>query len=129
MHLNFSEAQANVSQRRRRSLACLKEGRNLRAAIEATVREVKHPFPASKLPVRGQFRVTCMVIGSALATNAHRIQRYLVAKTKLENEQKQAQTGQECSQEGHSVCIFASLKAIFEAGLALLGWRKRSFSY
>jgi hypothetical protein len=129
LHLNFSEPQAHVAQRRRRSLACLKEGRNLRAAIEATVREVKHPFPASKLPVRGQFRVTCMVIGSALATNAYRIQRYLVAKIKLENKQKKAQTEQECSQEGHSVVFFASLKTVFEAGLALLGWRKRSFSY
>ena len=99
LHLNFSQTQANVSQRRRRSLACLIEGRNLRAAIEATVREVKHPFPASKLPVRGQFRAACMVIGSALATNAHCIQRYLVAKLKPENEQKKAQKGQEPSQE------------------------------
>jgi hypothetical protein len=129
LHLNFSEAQAHVAQRRRRSLARLQEGRNLRAAIEATVREVKHPFPASKLPVRGQFRVACMVAGSAMATNAHRIQRYLVAKIKLENEQKKTQTGQECPQEMGSVAFFASLKAIFEAGLALLGWRKRSFSY
>ena len=125
LHLNFSEPQANVSQRRRRSLACLKEGRNLRAAIEATVREVKHPFPASKLPVRGQFRVTCMVIGSALATNAHRIQRYLVATIKLENEQKKAQKGQEPSHELDSVAFFASLKAVFEAGLTLFGFRRQ----
>lgn len=129
LHLNFSKSQANVSQRRRRSLAGLKEGRNLRAAIEATVREVKHPFPASKLPVRGQFRVTCMVIGSVLATNAHRIQRYLVAKIKLENKQKKALKGQECSQEVHSITFFASLKAVFEAGLALLGLRKRCLGF
>ena len=125
LHLNFSEAQANVSQRRRRSLACLQEGRNLRAAVEATVREVKHPFPASKLPVRGRFRIACLVAGSALVTNAHRIQRYLVAKIKLENEQKKAQTEQECAQDGHAVVFFASLKAVFEAGLAPLGLRKR----
>lgn len=129
LHLNFSEVQANVSQRRRRSLACLQEGRNLRAAVEATVREVKHPFPAGKLPVRGRFRIACMVAGSALVTNAHRIQRYLVAKIKLENKQKKAQTEQECAQDGHAVVFFASLKAVFEAGLALLGWRKRIFSY
>ena len=121
LHLNFSVSQVNVSQRRRRSLACLQEGRNLRAAIEATVREVKHPFPASKLPVRGRFRIACMVVASALVTNAHRIQRYLVAKIKLENKQKKAQTGQECSQEGQAVVFFASLKAVFEAGLPLLG--------
>lgn len=75
LHLNFGEQPAHVSQRRRRSLARQKEARNLRAAIEATVRDFKHPFPASKLPVRGRFRVACMVIGSALATNARRIQR------------------------------------------------------
>ena len=125
MHLNFSEQQANLSQRRRRSLACLTEGRNLRAAIEATVREVKHPFPGSKLPVRGQFRVKCMIIGSALATNAHRIQRYLVAKIKLENEQKKAQKGHQPSQEVDSVAFFASLKAVFEVGLTLFGFRKQ----
>ena len=129
LHLNFSEAQANVSQRRRRSLACLQEGRNLRAAVEATVREVKHPFPAGKLLVRGRFRIACMVAGSALVTNAHRIQRYLVAKIKLENKQKKVQTEQECAQDGHAVVFFASLKAVFEAGLALLGWRKQIFSY
>jgi hypothetical protein len=125
LHLNFSEPQANVSQRRRRSLACLTEGRNLRAAIEATVREVKNPFPGSKLPVRGQFRVKCMIIGSALATNAHRIQRYLVAKIKLENEQKKAQKGLEPSQELDSVAFFAALKAVFETGLTLLGFQKQ----
>ena len=86
-HLRFNQQQVNMSQRRQRSLAHQEEGRNLRAAVEATVRQVKHPFPVSKLPVRGRFRITCMVIGSALVSNARRIQRYLVAKTKLENEQ------------------------------------------
>jgi hypothetical protein len=113
LHLNFCEQQANVSQRRRRSLARQKEGRNLRAAIEATVREIKHPFPASKLPVRGRFRVACMVIGSAIATNARRIQRCLVAKTKLENEQKKAPKGQESSQDLHSASFLGSLKAFW----------------
>lgn len=129
VRLNFSEQQANVSQRRRRSLACQTEGRNLRAAIEATVREVKHPFPASKLPVRGQFRVACMVIGSALATNAHRIQRYLVAKIKSQNEQKKALKGQECSQDPLSVSFFGSLKAIWEGRIGLLSLQKSCLGY
>ena len=128
LHLNFSEQKANVSERRRRSLARQKEGRNLRAAIEATVREIKHPFPASKLPVRGRFRVACMVIGSAIATNARRIQRYLVAKTKLENEQKKAPNGRECSRNQHPVSFFTSFKAVFEAGLTLLGLPKLCLS-
>ncbi|MGB5846026.1 MAG: transposase [Anaerolineales bacterium] len=86
-HLYFSQQQAQVSQRRRRSAAKKKEGRNLRAAVEATVREVKHPFPAGKLSVRGKFRITCMLIGSSAMTNVRRIQRYLA--TKQENECKE----------------------------------------
>jgi hypothetical protein len=86
-HLYFSQQQAQVSQRRRRSAAEKKAGRNLRAAVEATVREVKHPFPAGKLPVRGKFRMTCMLIGSAAMTNVRRIQRYLAANQ--ENECKE----------------------------------------
>jgi len=34
------------------------------------------------LPVRGQFRVTCMAIASAATTNVRRIQRYLISKMK-----------------------------------------------
>ena len=82
--LYFSQQQAQVSQRRRRSAAKKKEGRNLRAAVEATVREVKHPFAAGKLPVRGKFRMTCMLIGSSAMTNVRRIQRYLAAKQENE---------------------------------------------
>ncbi|MFO7972863.1 MAG: transposase [Desulfobacterales bacterium] len=79
-HLRFTQKQTNVAQRRRRSQIYLEEGRNLRAAVEATVRQVKHPFPASKLPVRGQFRVTCMVIGSAIMSNIKRIQKHRALK-------------------------------------------------
>jgi len=50
---------------------------NPRAAIEATVRAVKHPFPKGELPVRGKFRVCYMMIGSAAVNNVRQIQRYL----------------------------------------------------
>lgn len=79
--LYFSWVRAHSSQRRRQSLAQNKEARNLRAAIEATVRCVKHPFPASKLPVRGSFRMACLLIGSAGMTNVRRIQHYLKAES------------------------------------------------
>ena len=75
-HLRFTQAQANVAQRRKRNHIHLEKAQNLRAAVEATVRQIKHPFPAGKLPVRGQFRVTCMVVGSAVMSNIRRIQRY-----------------------------------------------------
>jgi len=112
-HLRFNQKQINMSERRQRSLIHQEEGRNLRAAVEATVRQVKHSFPASKLPVRGKFRVSCMVIGSAMITNVRRIQRYLEAKIKKENEQMKLQIGQECSQEQPSVSFFVFLNSIF----------------
>ena len=83
-HLRFTQAQAQTSQRRRRSQEQKKAAGNLRSAVEATVRSVKHPFPAAKLPVRGLFRVACMVIGSAAVTNVRRIQRYLKTQNKGE---------------------------------------------
>jgi len=112
-HLRFNQQEVNVSQRRRRSMIHLEEGRNLRAAVESTIRQVKHPFPASKLPVRGHFRVTCLMIGSAVMANVSRIQRYLQAKNKPENEQKKVQNEQQCPQEPCSVSFFAWLKWIW----------------
>jgi hypothetical protein len=83
-HVRFTQAQAQTSERRRRSREQQKEGRNLRAAVEATMRSIKHPFPAGKLPVRGKFRITSMLIGSAAVSNVRRIDRYLQAKLKKE---------------------------------------------
>jgi hypothetical protein len=128
-HLRFSQEQANVSRRRRRSLAQQEEGRNLRAAVEATVRQVKHPFPASKVPVRGLFRVTCMVIGSAMTANVRRIQRYLEAKSKLENEQEMAQKGQKCSPDWLTDSFLLSLKAVFSVWRTIFSPRKLKFVF
>ncbi len=89
-NLRFTQGEAQASERRRRSLKQQKEGRNLRSAVEATMRSIKHPFPAGKLPVRGKFRVASMVIGSAAVSNVRRIQRYLQAKTKDEKIQSAA---------------------------------------
>jgi hypothetical protein len=89
-HVRFTQSEAQASERRRRSLKQQKEGRNLRAAVEATMRSIKHPFPTGKLPVRGKFRVASMVIGSAAVCNVRRIQRYLQAKTKDEKIQSAA---------------------------------------
>jgi len=121
-HLRFDQKQINMSERRQRSLIHQEEGRNLRAAVEATVRQVKHPFPASKLPVRGKFRVSCMVIGSAMITNVRRIQRYLEAKIKKENEQY-------CSQEQASISLFAFLNTIFRSFAAPLTINRVEFRY
>ena len=128
-HLRFDQKQINMSERRQRSLIHQEEGRNLRAAVEATVRQVKNPFPASKLPVRGKFRVCCMVIGSAMMTNVRRIQRYLEARVKLEIEQMKLQKEQDCSQEQPSVSFFVSLKAIFYAWLGRVTLNPVSYAF
>lgn len=116
-HLRFSQSQSNSSQRRRRSQAHLEEGRNLRAAVEATMREVKHHFPAGKLPVRGKFRMACMMVGSAMVSNVRRIQRCLVARTKRLNEENQAQMEQKCAQEQPAVSFFSFSKALKYLGV------------
>lgn len=114
MRLYFSQAQAQVAQRRRLATAYQQEGRNLRAAVEATMREVKHPFPAGKLPVRGRIRVSCMVIASAAMTNVRRIHRYWAATEREKDKGKK--TG-----KGYSLRQRADL--FFSFGLARsIGW-------
>jgi hypothetical protein len=76
--LNFGQAEVLKAQRHRRSRAEHHPAINLRAAVEATMRSIKHPFPAGKLPVRGLFRITCLIVASAAMTNVRRIQRYLL---------------------------------------------------
>jgi hypothetical protein len=112
--LAFTAQEILTAGRRKAYLVHKGDGHNLRSAVEATMRSVKHAFPAGKLPVRGKFRVTCMIIASAATTNVRRIQRYLVAKTKPENEQKMASKEQECAQGQPDVSFFASLKAIWK---------------
>lgn len=86
--LRFSQQQVNVARRRQLTAQARASGQNLRAAVEATVRSVKHPFRNGKVPVRGQPRVSMVVIGSAAMSNVRRIWRYLSTKNTQENEQK-----------------------------------------
>lgn len=82
-------------------------------------RGVKHPFPAGKLPVRGKFRVTCMLIGSAAVANIRRIQRYLEGTMKAEKPQNTVPGQGKNTPEQPGVSIFASVKT---ALAAFLGW-------
>jgi hypothetical protein len=81
-HLDFNLHEVQVAKRRQVSQTHRNSKKNLRAAIESTVRSIKHPFPASKLPCRGRFRVSCMLIGSVSMTNIRRIQRYRFDQSK-----------------------------------------------
>jgi hypothetical protein len=110
--LTFTTKQIRTAQRRKAYRAHKGDGHNLRAAVESTVRSVKHPFPAGKLPVRGQFRVTCMAIASAATTNVRRIQRYLLAKTKAEQAAKSTNGEPTCPSKDAMASFFDFLSAI-----------------
>lgn len=86
--LAFTSQEVQAAKRRKEYLAHKGNSHNLRSAVEATVRSVKYPFPAGRLPVRGQFRVACLMIASAATANVRRIQRYLAAKTKAQRAEK-----------------------------------------
>jgi hypothetical protein len=92
--LSLTLKKVNWARRRRHSQERLKDGKNPRAAVEATVRSLKHPFRSSKAPVRGLFRVTCLVIASAIMVNTRRIHCYLAEKRKDEQKEtaRQEQT-------------------------------------
>jgi hypothetical protein len=74
--LRVPRERANSSQRRRRFERCKAEARDLRPAVEATIFQIKHALVRNKVRVRGLFRVTTVLLCSALAVNLRRIHRY-----------------------------------------------------
>jgi hypothetical protein len=108
--LRFTPAQMAVAQRRRKMRQSKQTGKNHRAAIEGTIREVKHPFPAGKLPVRGLFRMTCLMVGSAAMTNVRRIHHYWEEKRKDEQRKMAAETGAKAAPEQQGNSLFLLLK-------------------
>lgn len=79
--LRFSQQEVDLALRRQRSAEAQASGQNLRPAVEATVRSVKHPFANGKAPVRGQPRVSMVMLASAAMSNVRRIHRFLAAKS------------------------------------------------
>lgn len=118
--LTFTTPEMRSAQRRKEYLAHLGDSHNLRSAVEASVRSVKHPFPAGQLPVRGQFRVTCLAIASAATANVRRIQRYLVAKKKNILAAKSAHSEPAGLPEAGAASFFAFVRA------ALARWPRTS---
>jgi len=110
--LTFTTAEVRSAKRRKDYLAHQGHSHNLRSAVEATMRSVKHPFPVGKMPVRGQFRVTRMVIASAATANVRRIQRYLVAKTKATQVAKVTKSEPNRPPEVAAVSFFVSARAL-----------------
>ena len=110
--LSFTPKHMAVAQRRRKMRQSKLEGKNPRAAIEGTVREVKHPFPAGKLPVRGLFRITCLMLSSAAMTNVRRIHHYWEAQRKQARQKMAAEQGPNATPKQQDLLFFSFLKAL-----------------
>lgn len=92
--LYCNQQQVNVAHRCENQRQASASGRNLRSAVEATVRSVKHPFRDGQVPVRGKTRVSMMMIASAAMTNVRRIWRYQRAKSETESIQRMGEYAQ-----------------------------------
>ncbi|MCB9138437.1 MAG: transposase [Caldilineaceae bacterium] len=79
--LYFDKRAIEVAAKRRQIAASPPGQPNLRAAVEATVRSLKHPFRHGKLLVRGKFRIACQIIASAMMVNLRRIHQYRKERT------------------------------------------------
>jgi len=108
--LRFDQQQVNVAHRRENQRQAKATGRNLRSAVEATVRSVKHPFRQGKLPVRGKPRVSMMLVASATMTNVRRIWRYQMAKNEVELTQNRANNA---PNQADLLCFRAFLRPFF----------------
>jgi hypothetical protein len=109
--LRFSQQEIDLALRRQRSADARTSGQNLRAAVEATVRSVKHPFGNGKVPVRGKPRVSMVIIGSAGMCNVRRIHRYKVAQRESEKAEKTNKKGPRCDQQVPVASLFSSFFA------------------
>jgi hypothetical protein len=74
-HLSFMLKDLFWAKRRQRYRHLRQTSRDPRAAIEATIRSIKHPS-GGRLPVRGLRRVTDMIIGAAALVNIWTILRF-----------------------------------------------------
>ena len=127
--LRFSQQEVDLALRRQRSADARASGQNLRAAVEATVRSVKHPFGNGKVPVRGKPRVSMVVVGSAAMSNVRRIHRYLVGQTAAERAEKRVQKGAGSNQPLPTVSLFASFFVQLRNSLRKLGLFRLARAY
>ena len=108
--LRFSQKQVNIARRCENQRKAKASGRNLRSAVEATVRSVKHPFGNGKLPVRGKRRVSMMMIASAAMTNVRRIWRYNIAKNTTKSGKITEKQG---AKPAEASCFLLELRPLF----------------
>jgi hypothetical protein len=93
--LRCSQQGVNVALRRQRSAEVRDSEQNPRAAAEATMRSLKHPFGNDKVPVRGRPRVSMVMVESAAMSNVRRIHRYRVRQRKAKRAEEAERKEQE----------------------------------
>ena len=113
--LRFSQHQVDLALRRQRSARARASGHDLRAAVEATVRSVKHPFGNGKVPVRGKPRVSMAILGSALMSNLWRIHRYLVDRNQPSTADEVAEKRTESVDQRPAFSFLSSAQAILRS--------------
>jgi len=79
----FSRHDLDLALRRQRTSAFSQTDGNPRAAIESTIAAIKRPFRQGKVPLRGKFRVSMMMLGAAIMVNVRRMTRGLATKKAL----------------------------------------------
>lgn len=109
--LRFSQQELDLALRRQRSAEARASAQNLRAAVEATVRAVKHPFRNGKVPVRGKRRVSLVMIASAAMNNVRQIHRFQVDQERPSKAEKVAQKGTVRAQQQLIASVFVSFCA------------------
>jgi len=80
----FTQRNVDLAVRRCRMAEQRASKKNPRAAVEATVRSLKHPFGNGKLPVRGLHRASMMMAAGACMVNVRRIHAHFVKKRAAE---------------------------------------------
>jgi hypothetical protein len=111
--LRFSQPEMDLALRRKRSAELWATGQNLCAAAESPMRSVKHPFGNGKLPVRGEPRVSMMVIASEAMTNIRRIHGY---HERLREEKRKTRAVQRQMEEAIKN-IIVSFRSFLQRGL------------
>ena len=115
--LRFSQQELDLALRRKRSADARASKQNLRSAVEATVRAIKHPFGNGKVPVRGKSRVSIVVIGSAAMNNVRQIDRYLARQSKANEGKKREAEEVKSDQQSSAASFFVSFLAYLQVRL------------
>jgi hypothetical protein len=118
--LRFSQQNLDLALRRQRSANARASKQNLRSAVEAIVRAVKHPFGNGKVPVRGKPRMSMLVIASAAMSNVRQINRYQKSQNEASRTGKDKRRVTGSPHDLPLLSFVAFLWTRFRAGLCLV---------